>query len=203
MEEKLNFIKNYFQSFQEEELFHFLCMDMSFLKKLMPYFITNMITISFFAKNIMLFQDENVLGQLEKNCRFLKSYSLNCKLFNEILLVSDDVLEQKIKSIEDYGLPINEMVVKSSFIPNFFEIYDIWIEKGISNLFLSNLSVLETDLVGITKRILLCLSLQISVFDDGGNLNTLVTSQNKFFINDEELDSYLDKKSIQKLVRQF
>ena len=117
--------------------------------------------------------------------------------------MSDEILEQKLKTIESYGLPISENVVKASFLPHFFEVYDIWMEKEIAHLFLPNLSIIVNDLVGITKRILLCLSLQIPVFDENGNLNTLVTSQNKFFIEDEELDSYIDKKMIQKLVRNY
>ena len=203
MEEKLNFVKNYLQDLQEEELFTLLCMDMNYLKEFIPYFITNMVTVPFFVKNIMLFQDKSVLEQMERNSRFLKSYSLNCKTFNEILLESDEVLEQKLKSIEIYGLPISENVVKASVHPNFFEVYDVWKEYGISQYFLPNLSVLENDLVGITKRILLCLSLHIPVFEEEGCLNTIVTSQNKFFILDEEIDSYIDKKSVQKLTRNF
>ena len=199
VEEKLNFMKNDLQDFKEEELFVLLCMNMNFLKALMPYFITNMITVPFFVKHIMLFQNESVLEQMERNSRVLKSYSLNCKNFNEILLESDDVLEQNLKLIESYGLPVIESVVISSFLPHFFEVYHIWVEKGIAQFFLPNLSFMEKDLVGITKRILLCLELRIPVFDEKGCLNTLVTSQNKFFIEDEELNSYLDQKLVQKL----
>ena len=169
----------------------------------MPYFITNIITIPFFIQNISLLQKEEVLKQMEKNYKFLKSYSLNCKTFNEILFVSDEVLEQMIQKLESNHLPITEIIVKSSFLPNFFEVYEIWKEKGIENLFVPNLSVLENDLVGITKRILLCLSLQIPVFDENGSLNTLVTSQNKFFMEDKEMDAYLDHHSVQKLTRNF
>ncbi len=203
VEEKLNFIKNYFDNLKEEELFRILCMDKDLLKKITPYLITNIITATFFIQNILLFQEKTVLDQVENNYKLLKNYSLNCKMFNEVLLLSDEVLKSKIQKIESYGLPITEEVISASFLPNFFNVYEIWIEKGISHLFLSNLFILKTDLVGITKRILLCLSLQISVFDENGSLNTLVTSQNKFFLSDEELDSYLDKSLVQKLVRKF
>ena len=135
-------------------------------------------------ENIELFGKNNICLQN------IKKYDINLFLKEKIItsfeLLNKYNLDLSSEDLIDYSIIEN---------PKKINIVDLFIEIGMFDYLKNHIELINKD-SNIIKRILLLKEINYPIFDENNILLNIITDDNKFYIPDKEIDTYLNNDSL-------
>lgn len=153
----------------------------------------NYIDLNLLLSNQNIYVDDDVFKNLKENIKMLEHRKINIRELEnkQILLVPNELLLCNLELLEKLGISLKglkklDMLAK----PCLIEEISLLVEVGLENSILKQPNILNSD-KKLAKRILISQMVDENIYDDNGDIKDSILDKDSFFLQDNEVESYL------------
>ena len=197
LEEKLSILTTSSLSFliEEPSLLEILSKTkIEILKNMSLYYNLEKIDKNFIINNIDILTDINTYQKIIENIKILQTSK---NIPEQVLKLDTEYLKQVITLAKSYNLDLtNKEILISLTNPYIFDYIDILIELNLIDILKIDQNFLNKDIINIIKRIIISKKINIEIINNNGKLNHMIKTGNNFYIEEKELDNYIENNVI-------
>ena len=205
VERIINFLNKIGYEFKNEILLIIAGTNNDILSSIEEFIKKDYINSEFVRNNINVLLPSNDLDEvsynlLTRNMNLLLDKGINIKGLDsdgmDFYVSSTELIEDNLSVIEE-----SKVNIKTRNLKNYNFLGEEDLKGKINNLkelgisINSNIEVLNSD-INIIKRIKLCNSLGISIYDENNKIKKDILNKDLFFVPDSKIDEYVNEKTL-------
>lgn len=205
VERIINFLNKIGYEFKNEILLIIAGTNNDIISKIEEFIKKDYINREFVRNNINVLLPSNDLDEvsynlLTRNMNLLLDKGINIKGLDsdgmDFYVSSTELIEDSLSVIEE-----SKVNIKTRNLKNYNFLGEEDLKGKINNLkelgisINSNIEVLNSD-INIIKRIKLCNSLGISIYDENNKIKKDILNKDLFFVSDSKIDEYVNEKTL-------
>lgn len=205
VERIINFLNKIGYEFKNEILLIIAGTNNDILSSIEEFIKKDYINSEFVRNNINVLLPSNDLDEvsynlLTRNMNLLLDKGINIKGLDsdgmDFYVSSTELIEDSLSVIEE-----SKVNIKTRNLKNYNFLGEEDLKGKINNLkelgisINSNIEVLNSD-INIIKRIKLCNSLGISIYDENNKIKKDILNKDLFFVPDSKIDEYVNEKTL-------